>query len=132
MLFRSATTTSEGDDFITRMAVGDAMIPNADPTAFTDATDAIANYRGRGQIVGAIDVSPSIAPHAVQAEGVINAADIYPAIVDSPFTLREAALKNGVSEELYDRVVVPINMTHPDGAKPKGRKAPAKRAKKKS
>lgn len=29
-------------------------------------------------------------------------------------TLKEAALANGVSEELYDRVVVPINMTHPD------------------
>ena len=40
--------------------------------------------------------------------------------IDNNLTLKEAALKNGVSEELYDRVVVPINMTHPDGAKPKG------------
>ena len=31
-------------------------------------------------------------------------------------TLKEAALANGVSEELYDRVVVPINMTRPDAA----------------
>ena len=45
--------------------------------------------------------------------------------VDATIGLRRA-------EELYDRVVVPINMTHPDGAKPKGRKAPAKRAKKTS
>lgn len=29
-------------------------------------------------------------------------------------TLKEAALANGVDEELFDRVVVPINMTHPD------------------
>ena len=36
--------------------------------------------------------------------------------IDNDLTLREAALHNGVSEELYDRVVVPINMTHPDGA----------------
>ncbi|MFM8528508.1 MAG: class II fumarate hydratase, partial [Ilumatobacteraceae bacterium] len=56
--------------------------------------------------------------------------------IDNDLTLREAALRNGVSKELYDRVVVPINMTHPDGATSKGpktakkpaRKAPAKRA----
>ena len=57
--------------------------------------------------------------------------------IDNNLTLREAALKNGVSEELYDRVVVPINMTHPDGAAPKAArkpraKAPAKKAKKSS
>jgi fumarate hydratase class II len=57
--------------------------------------------------------------------------------IDNNLTLREAALKNGVSEELYDRVVVPINMTHPDGAAPKGgrkprAKAPTKKAKKSS
>jgi fumarate hydratase class II len=57
--------------------------------------------------------------------------------IDNNLTLREAALKNGVTEELYDRVVVPINMTHPDGAKPKAArkpraKAPAKKGKKSS
>jgi fumarate hydratase class II len=31
-------------------------------------------------------------------------------------TLKEAALANGVSEELLDRVVVPINMTHTGSA----------------
>ena len=41
--------------------------------------------------------------------------------IDNDLTLREAALKNGVTEELYDRVVVPINMTRPDGAKPKAK-----------
>ena len=39
--------------------------------------------------------------------------------IDNNLTLKAAALKNGVSEELFDRVVVPINMTHPDGAAPK-------------
>jgi fumarate hydratase class II len=49
--------------------------------------------------------------------------------IDNDLTLREAALRNGVSEELYDRVVVPINMTHPDGAtsKSKKKKSTAKR-----
>lgn len=47
--------------------------------------------------------------------------------IENDVTLKEAALANGVSEELYDRVVVPINMTHPDGGgttKPKPRAKP--------
>jgi fumarate hydratase class II len=59
--------------------------------------------------------------------------------IDNDLTLREAALRNGVSEELYDRVVIPINMTHPDGAtstskKKSAAKRPAKKttAKKKA
>jgi len=44
--------------------------------------------------------------------------------IDNNLTLKEAALAKGVSEELYDRIVVPINMTRPDPApaatKPKG------------
>jgi fumarate hydratase class II len=31
--------------------------------------------------------------------------------VDRDLTLRDAALANGVSEQLYDRVVVPMHMT---------------------
>jgi len=34
--------------------------------------------------------------------------------IDNNLTLKEAALAKGVSEELYDRIVVPINMTRPD------------------
>jgi hypothetical protein len=54
--------------------------------------------------------------------------------IDNDLTLREAALRNGVSEELYDRVVIPINMTHPDGAtsKSKKKKSAAKRPAKKT
>ena len=50
--------------------------------------------------------------------------------IDNNLTLKQAALKNGVAEELFDRVVVPINMTHPDGAAPKAtaKKATAKKA----
>ena len=36
--------------------------------------------------------------------------------VDHDLTLRDAALANGVTEELYDRVVVPMNMTRPGSA----------------
>jgi fumarate hydratase class II len=36
--------------------------------------------------------------------------------IDHNLTLRDAALANGVSEQLYDRVVVPVNMTRPGSA----------------
>ena len=36
--------------------------------------------------------------------------------VDHDLTLRDAALANGVAEQLYDRVVVPMNMTRPGSA----------------
>lgn len=35
------------------------------------------------------------------------------------FIIEGAKLNNGVSEELFDRIVAPINMTHPDGTAPK-------------
>ncbi len=38
--------------------------------------------------------------------------------IDHDTTLRAAALANGVTEELFDRVVVPLNMTHPDEPTP--------------
>ena len=36
--------------------------------------------------------------------------------VEHDLTLREAALQHGVSEELFDRVVVPAKLTHPGTA----------------
>jgi len=36
--------------------------------------------------------------------------------IEKGTTLKEAALANGVSEALYDKVVIPINMTHPGSA----------------
>ena len=57
--------------------------------------------------------------------GYDNASVIAHYAIDNNLTLKEAALKNGVTEELFDRVVVPINMTHPDRGAPK---AAAKRA----
>ena len=36
--------------------------------------------------------------------------------IDHNLTLKQAALAKGVSEELYDKVVIPINLTHPGSA----------------
>jgi fumarate hydratase class II len=36
--------------------------------------------------------------------------------IDKGLTLKEAALANGVTEDLYDKVVIPINMTHQGSA----------------
>ena len=45
--------------------------------------------------------------------GYERSAKITYDAVDHDLTLKEAALKNGVDESLYDRVVIPLNMTHP-------------------
>ena len=51
--------------------------------------------------------------------GYGNASVIAHYAIDNNLSLKEAASKNGVTEELFDRVVVPINMTHPDRSAPK-------------
>jgi fumarate hydratase class II len=48
--------------------------------------------------------------------GYDKAAEISYYAIDHDLTLKEAALAKGVSEELYDRVVIPINLTHPGSA----------------
>src|SRR5499433_403144 len=48
--------------------------------------------------------------------GYDEAAAISYYAIDHDQTLKQAALANGVSEELYDRVVIPINLTHPGSA----------------
>jgi fumarate hydratase class II len=48
--------------------------------------------------------------------GYDDAAKISHYAIDHNETLKQAALANGVDEALYDRVVVPINMTHPGSA----------------
>lgn len=48
--------------------------------------------------------------------GYDHASTISHYAIDRGLTLKEAALANGVSEALYDRVVVPINMTQPGSA----------------
>jgi fumarate hydratase class II len=48
--------------------------------------------------------------------GYDKAAAISYYAIDHDLTLKQAALAKGVSEELYDRVVIPINLTHPGSA----------------
>jgi len=48
--------------------------------------------------------------------GYDKAAAISYYAIDKNLTLKQAALAKGVSEELYDRVVIPINLTHPGSA----------------
>jgi fumarate hydratase, class II len=48
--------------------------------------------------------------------GYDKAAAISYYAIDNNLTLKQAALANGVTEELYDRVVIPINLTRPGTA----------------
>jgi fumarate hydratase, class II len=48
--------------------------------------------------------------------GYDKAAAISYYAIDHDLTLKEAALAKGVSEELYDKVVIPINLTRPGTA----------------
>jgi fumarate hydratase, class II len=48
--------------------------------------------------------------------GYDKAAKISYYAIDHDLTLKQAALANGVSEELYDKIVIPINLTHPGTA----------------
>ncbi|MER7007816.1 class II fumarate hydratase [Dactylosporangium sp. NPDC000555] len=50
--------------------------------------------------------------------GYDHASQIAHHAIDGGLTLRAAALDRGVSEELYDRVVVPVNLTRPGTAEP--------------
>jgi fumarate hydratase, class II len=48
--------------------------------------------------------------------GYDKAAEISYYAIDHDLTLKEAALAKGVSEDLYDRIVIPINLTRPGSA----------------
>jgi fumarate hydratase class II len=48
--------------------------------------------------------------------GYDKAAAISYYAIDHNLTLKQAALAKGVSEDLYDRVVIPLNLTHPGTA----------------
>jgi fumarate hydratase, class II len=50
--------------------------------------------------------------------GYDRSAKISYYAIDHNMTLKQAALANGVDEQLFDRVVVPLNMTHPGSAGP--------------
>ena len=48
--------------------------------------------------------------------GYDKAAAISSYAIGHDLTLKQAALANGVPEDLYDRVVIPLNLTRPGSA----------------
>ena len=48
--------------------------------------------------------------------GYDQASKIAHLAIDKDLTLKQAALRSGVHEELFDRIVVPENLTHPGSA----------------
>ena len=48
--------------------------------------------------------------------GYDKAAAISYYAIDHDLTLKEAALAKGVTEDLYDKVVIPLNLTRPGTA----------------
>jgi fumarate hydratase class II len=52
-------------------------------------------------------------PHAIT--GYDEASVISPYAIEHDLTLKEAALANGVSEEVFDRVVDPLALTRGGG-----------------
>lgn len=83
----------------------------------------------KGKIKENIDKSVMMVTALSPIIGYDKASVISHFAIDNDLTLREAALRNGVTEELFDGVVVPINMTRPDGASPPA-KRPARSPKK--
>lgn len=68
------------------------------------------------QIKSNIDRSVMMVTALSPIIGYDQASVIAHYAIEKNLTLKEAALANGVSEALYDRVVVPINMTQPGSA----------------
>lgn len=68
------------------------------------------------QIKNNIDRSVMMVTALSPVIGYDKASEIAHYAIDRNTTLKAAALANGVDEALYDKVVVPINMTHPGSA----------------
>jgi fumarate hydratase, class II len=68
------------------------------------------------QLKGNVDRSVMMVTALSPIIGYDQASKISHYAIDHNLTLKQAALANGVDEALYDRVIVPINMTHPGSA----------------
>ncbi len=69
-----------------------------------------------GQIQQYVDRSVMMVTALAPVIGYDRASAIAHLAIDEDLTLRDAALRSGVDEALYDRVVVPIDLTHPGSA----------------
>jgi fumarate hydratase class II len=68
------------------------------------------------QLTANVDRSVMMVTALSPVIGYDKAAKISYYAIDHNETLKQPSLANGVDEALYDRVVVPINMTHPGSA----------------
>ena len=68
------------------------------------------------QIKDYVDRSVMMVTGLAPVIGYDKASAIAHLAIDENLTLRESALRSGVSEELFDRVVVPLHMTRPGSA----------------
>ena len=79
------------------------------------------------QLADNIDRSVMMVTALSPVIGYDKAAEISYYAIDNDLTLKQAALAKGVPEELYDRVVIPIDLTHPGTADlPSGPASPQK------
>jgi fumarate hydratase, class II len=70
----------------------------------------------RAQLTQNIDQSVMMVTALSPVIGYDQASVIAHYAIDHDLTLKQAALANGVSEELFDRVVIPLALTHPGTA----------------
>jgi fumarate hydratase class II len=68
------------------------------------------------QIKQYVDRSVMMVTALAPVIGYDKASAIAHTAIDDDLTLKDAAIKCGVSEELFDRVVVPIELTKPGSA----------------
>jgi fumarate hydratase class II len=69
-----------------------------------------------GQLQRNVDRSVMMVTALSPVIGYDRASEIAHLAIDNDLTLKQAALQRGVSEELFDRVVVPEKLTHPGTA----------------
>jgi len=70
----------------------------------------------RQQLTANIDRSVMMVTALSPVIGYDRASEISHYAVDNDLTLKKAALDKGISAALFDKVVIPINMTHPGSA----------------
>lgn len=70
----------------------------------------------RAELAGNIDRSVMMVTALSPVIGYDQASKIAHLAIDQDLTLKQAALRSGVSEELFDRVVIPENLTRPGTA----------------
>src|SRR5262249_61823184 len=101
-----------------RLAMGGTAVGprlNASPGFGADAAKMIAELTGR-PFVTAPNRSVMMVTALSPVTGYDRASEIAHLAIDHDLTLKQAALQRGVSEDLYDRVVVPEKLTRPGTA----------------